>query len=113
VRAGPIYSGSLRMNVTRSLHKLYSGFWQGQDKYPSTYARCITTTPTIVPAFAMTDLTHFVCHATCAACISRYRYLQSRLLQCMDHSTPPCILLKLRSVTSAFKRLSLSGFSLI
>src|SRR6266508_4025943 len=36
--------------------------------------------------------------------------LQSRLLQCMDYSITPCGLLKLRNVTSAFKRLSLSGF---
>ena len=49
-------------------------------------------------------------YASYAVPVRRYRYLQSRLLQCMDHSTPPCGLLKLRSVTSVFKRLSLSGF---
>jgi len=58
-------------------------------------------------------LTHPDGHASYAVPVRRYRYLQSRLLQCMDHSKPPCGLLKLRSVTSAFKRLSLSGFSLI
>jgi hypothetical protein len=36
--------------------------------------------------------------------------LQSRLLQCMDHSKPPCHLLMLRVVTPRIKRLSLSGF---
>src|SRR4051812_4214025 len=40
--------------------------------------------------------------------VRQHRYLQSRLLQCIDHSIPPCGLLTLRVVTPAHKILSLS-----
>jgi len=55
-------------------------------------------------------LTHPVGYASYAVPVRQYRYLQSCLLQCMDHSKPPCHLLMLRDVTPAHKRLSLSGF---
>ncbi len=58
-------------------------------------------------------LTHPIGYASYTVPVRRYRYLQSGLLQCLDRSKPPCHLLKLRSVTSAFKRLSLSGFLLL
>src|SRR3954453_17776284 len=38
-------------------------------------------------------------YASYAVPVRQYRYLQSRLLQCMDHSIPPCGLLMLRVVT--------------
>src|SRR4051795_7012718 len=44
-------------------------------------------------------LTHPNGYASYAVPVRQYRYLQSRLLQCMDHSTPPCGLLMLRVVT--------------
>jgi len=41
--------------------------------------------------------------------VRQYRALQSCFLQCGNYSPPPCSLLKLQSVTSAFKGLSPSG----
>ena len=55
-------------------------------------------------------LTHPGGYASYAVPIRQYRYLQSRLLQCMDRSKPPFGLLMFRDVTPAHKRLSLSGF---
>ncbi|RYY45749.1 MAG: hypothetical protein EOO06_15915 [Chitinophagaceae bacterium] len=58
-------------------------------------------------------LTHPAGHASYTVPVRRYRYLQSRLLQCMDHSKPPCGLLTLRGTTPARKRLSRSGLLLL
>ncbi len=55
-------------------------------------------------------LTHPVGYASYAVPVRQYRYLQSGLLQCMDHSKPPRHLLMFPDVTPAHKRLSLSGF---
>src|SRR4051812_42537777 len=52
-------------------------------------------------------------HMSASWRIRQYRYLQSRLLQCMDHSIQPYGLLMLRDVTPAHKRLALSGFSFL
>ena len=57
-------------------------------------------------------LTHPHRYASYAIPVRQGNLLQSGLLQCMDHSKPPCHLLKLQDVTPAFKRLSLSGFFL-
>src|SRR4051812_25703436 len=43
-------------------------------------------------------LTHPDGYASYAVSVRQYRYLQSRLLQCMDHSKPPCGLLMLRTL---------------
>jgi hypothetical protein len=53
--------------------------------------------------------THPVHYVFYGVLVRQYRCLQSRL-QCMDCSRPPCHLLMFRDVTSAHKRLSLSGF---
>ncbi len=58
-------------------------------------------------------LTHPVGYASYAVPIRQYRYLQSGLLQCMDHSKPPCHLLMLRVINPAHKRLALFGFLLL
>jgi hypothetical protein len=55
-------------------------------------------------------LTHPLSYASYAIPVRQGNLLQSRLLQCMDHSKPPCGLLMLRDVTPRIKRLSLSGF---
>ena len=55
-------------------------------------------------------LTHPVGYASYAVSVRQYKYLQSGLLQCMDHSKPPCGLLMLRVINPAHKRLALSGF---
>ena len=55
-------------------------------------------------------LTHPVGYASYAVRVPQYRYLQSGLLQCMDHSKPPCHLLMFRVINPAHKRLSLFGF---
>ena len=55
-------------------------------------------------------LTHPHRYASYAVPVRQGNLLQSGLFQCMDCSKPPCHLLKLRSVTSVFKRLALSGF---
>jgi hypothetical protein len=54
-------------------------------------------------------LTRPLTYASYAVPVRQCNLLQSGLLQCMNYSIPPCRLLKLRSVTSVFKRLSLSG----
>ena len=41
--------------------------------------------------------------------VRQYRILQSRFLQCILHSKPPCDLLIFRSTTSAYKGLTPSG----
>src|SRR3954453_9118148 len=80
---------------------------------PSTYACCIYIT--IYNHFGLRNdvLTHPDGYASYAVPVRQYRYLQSRLLQCMDYSKPPCGLLMLRVVTPTHKRLSLSGFSFL
>ncbi len=55
-------------------------------------------------------LTHPVGYASYAVPVRQYRYLQSGLLECMDHSKPPCHLLMLQVTNPTHKRLSLSGF---
>src|SRR3954453_17274764 len=80
---------------------------------PSTYACCIYIT--IYNHFGLRNdvLTRPDGYASYAVPVRQYGFLQSRLLQCMDPSIPPCGLLMLRVVTPAHKRLSLSGFSFL
>ncbi len=43
------------------------------------------------------------CHASYPVPVRQYRLLQSRFLQCMDHSKPPCGLLIVQVVTPVYR----------